>query len=183
MSDKYVVKPIEQGSSVGISITDDIDEAIELVQRATEEFGDCMIEEFIAGREITAGILCGEALPIIEIRPRNQFYDYHAKYVDEGTEFLFDTISDSSLRGYIQSQAMDSFKSLGCRGFGRVDFILGGEGQVYALEVNTIPGFTSHSLLPQAAAKARIDMAGLCGAIVEAALQDKGAWACGEAGI
>ncbi len=183
MADKYIVKPVRQGSSVGISITDDIDEAIAMAQRTTGQFGDCMIEEFIAGREITVGILCGEALPIIEIKPRSQFYDYHAKYVDEGTEFLFDTISDASLRRDIQAKAMDCFEALGCRGFGRVDFILDDNGKLYALEVNTIPGFTSHSLLPQAAAKAGIDMAGLCGAIVEAAFKVKATSACRGAGI
>jgi D-alanine-D-alanine ligase len=179
MGEKFVVKPVCQGSSVGISITDSCDEAVELAQSTSREYGDCIIEQFIAGREITVGVLCGEAMPIIEIRSRSLFYDYNAKYVDEGTQFLFDTITDSSLRGDIASAAMDCFHALGCRGFGRVDFILTDDGKAYALELNTIPGFTSHSLLPRAAARTGLTMPMLCKKIVEETLRDNEARCCG----
>lgn len=171
--DKYVIKPIRQGSSVGVEIVTGAQAAVEAARKCRSEFGDCMIEEFIAGREITVGILQGEALPIIEIRTRGGFYDYHAKYLDEQTEFLFDTITDAEVTARIKTAARDCFEWLRCRGFGRVDFVLGEDGAAYVLEVNTIPGFTTHSLLPMAAAKAGFSMSALCMRIIEAALENK----------
>ncbi|MFH1717657.1 MAG: D-alanine--D-alanine ligase [Planctomycetota bacterium] len=167
--DKYVVKPVRQGSSVGISIVSTPHEAVDAAEKTFREFGDCMIEEFVPGREVTVGILCDRALPIIEIRTKSSFYDYHAKYVDEQTEFLFDTIADPVAAADIERAAIDCFHKLGCRHFGRVDFIVTDEGTAFALEVNTIPGFTSHSLLPKAAAKTGLSMSGLCTRIIEAA--------------
>jgi len=172
-SEKYVVKPTRQGSSVGIKIVDSPRAAAKAAKECIEEFGDCMVERFIAGKELTVGVLCGEALPIIEIRPRSNFYDYYAKYIDNGTEYLFDTISDSRLVAQIQKEALKCFEALGCRDFARVDFILSENGKCYALEVNNIPGFTSHSLLPKAAAKAGTGMSRLCTKIVEAAMARK----------
>jgi len=173
LGNKYVIKPIRQGSSVGISIVDSAQKAVVAGRNVLKEFGDCMIEKFIAGPELTVGILCNQPLPIIEIRPANNFYDYRAKYVDEQTEFLFDTIADASLVWEIQKAALDCFNVLGCRHMARVDLILGDDGKPYVLEVNTIPGFTSHSLLPKAAARAGISMSELCIKIVQAALEDK----------
>jgi len=166
---KFVVKPVRQGSSVGISIVSTQEEAIASAQKTLCEFGDCMIEEFVPGREITVGILCEQALPIIEIRTKSSFYDYHAKYVDEQTEFLFDTIADTAVVDNIKQAAIDCFHALGCKHFARVDFILSGDGTAYALEVNTIPGFTSHSLLPKAAAKTGLAMSDLCRKIIDTA--------------
>lgn len=165
---QYVVKPIRQGSSVGVSIVSTHVEALAAAQQTLAEFGDCMIEQFIPGREVTVGILCGRALPVIEIRTQGTFYDYHAKYVDEQTEFLFETIEHPAAAA-ISRAAVDCFNALGCRHFARVDFILSNEGVAYALEVNTIPGFTSHSLLPKAAAKTGLSMGDLCAKIIQAA--------------
>jgi len=167
--DKYVVKPVRQGSSVGVSIVSTPHEAVDAAEKTFREFGDCMIEEFVPGREVTVGILCDRALPIIEIRTKSGFYDYHAKYVDEQTEFLFDTIADPVAAADIKRAALDCFHKLGCRHFARVDFIVTDEGTAFALEVNTIPGFTGHSLLPKAAAKAGLSMSGLCTRIIETA--------------
>ncbi len=169
LADEYVVKPIKQGSSVGVRIIAEVNEVIDAVQETFREFGDCMIEKFIPGKEITVSILEDAALPIIEIRSQTGFYDYQAKYIDEHTEYLFDTIMDPALRAQIEQAAMDCFLVLGCRHFARVDFILGSEEIAYALELNTIPGFTMHSLLPKAAAKAGLTMSDLCSKIVKAA--------------
>jgi len=166
---KYVIKPVRQGSSVGVSIVSTAAEALATARQTLAEFGDCMIEQFVCGREVTVGILCGRALPIIEIRTQNAFYDYQAKYVDEGTQFLFDSIEDPAAVARVSRAAVDCFNALGCRHFARVDFILSQEAVPYALEVNTIPGFTSHSLLPKAAAKTGLSMSQLCVKIVEAA--------------
>lgn len=168
-SEKYVIKPVRQGSSVGVCIVSTPHNAIRAAQKTLDEFGDCMIEEFIEGREITVGILCEQALPIIEIRAKDGFYDYHAKYVDEQTQYLFDTISEPSVVAEIEKAAISCFDALACRHFARVDFILTNGNNIYALEINTIPGFTSHSLLPKAAAKAGVSMSDLCRKIIETA--------------
>jgi D-alanine-D-alanine ligase len=172
-ADKYVIKPLRQGSSIGVTIVTDWRKVIPVAQETFSQFGDCMIEKFVPGRDVTVGILCDQPLPIIEIRTKTDFYDYHAKYLDEQTEFLFDTIEDPVLEKKIEATALDCFRVLGCRHFARVDFILGQDGVPHALEVNTIPGFTDHSLLPKAAAKAGISMSDLCVKIVEAALAEK----------
>jgi len=171
LAETYVVKPIRQGSSVGLCIAADWREAIAAAQECLNEFGDCMVEELIPGRDITVGILCNQALPIIELRTQSGFYDYQAKYLDEQTEFLFDTIEDPALTANIKAAALDCFNALGCRHFARVDFRLGNDGIAYALELNAIPGFTTRSDLPKAAAKAGLSMSDLCIRIIEAALE------------
>lgn len=168
LSGRFVVKPLRQGSTIGVTMADDPRSALADARHCSSKFGDCMIEEFIAGREITVGILENQALPIIEIRPKTGFYDYLAKYVDEGTEFLFDTI-DPTLAATIKTGALDGFNALGLRHFARLDFILGNDQKAYVLEANTIPGLTTHSLLPKAAAKVGFSMSDLCLKIVEAA--------------
>jgi D-alanine-D-alanine ligase len=173
VADRYVVKPIRQGSSVGVKIVDGVQSAIAAAQECATEFGDCMIEESIQGRLITVGVLGDQSLPIIEIRTKRDFYDYDAKYIDAGTEYLFNTIDDRQLTATIADAALVCFNVLGCRHFGRVDFILGEDRKAYVLEVNTIPGFTAHSLLPMAAAKAGYSMGELCVKIVEAALEEE----------
>lgn len=168
-ADRYVIKPLRQGSAIGVSIVDDPKSALTAALQCRDEFGDCMIEEYIHGREITVGIAENQALPIIEIRSKTGFYDYHAKYTDERTEYLFDTIEQRALITRINAAALDCFHALGCRHFARVDFILGDDGAAYTLELNTIPGFTTHSLLPKAAAKIGLSMSDLCVKIIEAA--------------
>ena len=173
LGEKFVVKPTRQGSSVGITIVKNPDQAIVIAEKTLAEFGDCMIEQYIEGREITVGILGSMALPIIEIRAKNGFYDYHAKYIDDKTEFLFDSINDTQLAESIQATAVKCFDCLNCRDFARVDFILAKDEKVYVLEVNTIPGLTSHSLVPLAVAKAKISMSELCTRIISSAMAEK----------
>src|SRR4030042_2129686 len=143
---KFVIKPIRQGSSVGIQIVDSISEAVTAAEECLTTFGDCMLEEFIAGREITVGILENKTLPVIEIRTAHQFYDYDAKYNDDNTQFLFDTIQDTGLLKKINDVALKTFNTLGCRDFSRIDMILGKDNTPYVIDINTIPGFTTHSL-------------------------------------
>lgn len=169
LGSKFVVKPARQGSTIGVSIVNDTKSALEAARQCRSRFGDCILEEYIAGREITVGILENRALPIIEIRPKTGFYNYEAKYIDEKTEFLFDTIDDPALIDKISEDALTCFDALGCRHFARADFILSSGGIPYILEVNTIPGFTNHSLLPMAAAKTGLSMSDLCTTIIEAA--------------
>jgi len=169
LAGEYIVKPIREGSSVGVRIVTGVREVISTAEQTLNEFGDCMIEQFVPGKEITVGILEEQTLPIIEIRSKTGFYDYQAKYIDEQTEYLFDTIIQPALLIQIEQDAMDCFRALGCRHFARVDFILSDEPIAYALEINTIPGFTTHSLLPKAAEKAGLTMSELCSKIITAA--------------
>jgi len=164
---RFVIKPIRQGSSVGVHIVGSCDEAVSAARQVYAEFGDCMIEAFVRGREITVGVLGRQALPIIEIRSKTGFYDYHAKYISDQTQYLFDTIEDEAVRARIAKATMACFDSLGCRNFARVDFIVAEDGTPYVLEVNTIPGFTTHSLLPKAAARTGLAMSALCSQIVQ----------------
>ena len=173
VGEKFVVKPVTEGSSVGVEIVEGKGSAAKAAKKCLERFGDCMIEEFIAGREITVSVVCGKTLPILEIKSKTGFYDFDAKYVDDATEFLFDTIEEKKLVGEINASAMTCFNVLGCRHFGRIDFILGADNVAYVLEINTIPGFTSHSLLPKAGARAGMAMSDLCVKIIEAALKEE----------
>jgi D-alanine-D-alanine ligase len=172
LSPKYVIKPLREGSTIGITVADNPSQAIADAKKCSAEFGDCMIEEFIVGREFTVSVLGDIALPVLEIRPKVGFYDYHAKYIDTGTQYLFDTLDNPALVAQMQKYAVDCFNALGCRGAARVDFILDNAGAPYALEINTIPGMTSHSLLPKAAEKAGMSMSRLCLKMIEMAVND-----------
>ncbi len=169
LGSRFVVKPLRQGSSVGVYVVASRDEAVAAAQKVRDEFGDCMVESFVEGCEATVGVLGRQPLPIIEIRSKTGWYDYQAKYLDDRTEYLFDTIEDGTVRARLADAAMACFDALGCRDFSRVDFIVSRDGTPYALEANTIPGFTTHSLLPKAAAKVGIPMTELCVRIVRAA--------------
>jgi D-alanine-D-alanine ligase len=172
MGPRVVVKPIRQGSSVGVTILDSSDRVPATCQQTLAEFGDCMVEQFIAGREVTVGVLLGRPLPVIEIRPVKGFYDYHAKYVDDHTQYLFGTLPSATERS-LHVQALKAFDALGLRHLARIDFILDVNGTAYALEANAIPGMTSHSLLPKAAAQVGLSMPELCSQVVMAAYETK----------
>lgn len=169
---KYVVKPVSDGSSVGVNIVEGARAAITQCRINKNVSTNYMIEEFIPGREITVGILNGRALPILEIKPKVGFYNYHAKYIDESTGYLFDTITDRALIERINTDALKCFDCLGCRHVARVDFILTDGGTAYALEINTIPGMTVHSCVPKAAEKIGVSMSELCAGIVRQAMAD-----------
>ena len=175
LGERFVVKPVRQGSSVGVYVVDGGREALATAQRVYDEFGQTMIEPFVFGREITVGVLDRRTLPIIEIRSKTGFYDYHAKYADDRTEYLFDTVESQAVRDGLAREALACFDALGCHHFARVDFILADDGTAYALEVNTIPGFTAHSLLPKAAARVGVSMDRLCAQIVGMAWSQRNA--------
>jgi D-alanine-D-alanine ligase len=171
LGETVVIKPVSDGSSFGVQIIE-AEKAPTAAVKTFQEFGSCMVEEFIAGREITVGILNGKALPIIEIRSKAGFYDYQAKYVGDSTEYLFDTIDDNELVARINSIAIESFNLVGCRHFGRVDMILSDASVPYFLEINTLPGFTTHSNFPKAAGKAGLSNSQVCMEIIAAAMKD-----------
>jgi D-alanine-D-alanine ligase len=166
---RFVVKPAREGSSTGVEIVKGIENTIIAAKECLRKYGKSLIEEFVDAREFTVGILNGQALPIIEICPKEGFYDFQAKYVSQSTQYLFDTLEDPLTSGRMSECAVKCFGLSGCRGFARVDFLLDQQGNFYLLELNTIPGFTSHSLLPKAAKKQGLSAGRLCVKILESA--------------
>ncbi len=159
-----VIKPNDQGSTVGLTILkeeseDEFHQAIELALRYSEK---ALIEEFIEGRELTVGILGNEALPIVEITTEGGFYDYHHKYTAGMSFHTCPADLPTEIADGIQSAALRAFEACGCRGYGRVDFRLQPDGKYFCLEINTLPGMTELSLLPDAAKAAGISFGELC---------------------
>jgi len=166
-----VVKPVNGGSSVDITIARTADERDEVMSEVVDAYGRVMLERFVTGREVTVGILGEEALPVLEIVPARRFYDYTAKYADDsGTRYVFDHGIADELCREAQEAALVAHRSLCCRDMSRVDFILDTEDNLQVLEINTIPGFTGHSLLPMAAAKAGISFEQLVDRIARMAM-------------
>jgi len=170
-----VVKPPREGSSVGISkVTEPENLAAAVVAAcAADDRGDALVEAYIPGREWTVGVLGGEALPVVEIFAPGGWYGFEEKYTKGVTGFgIPDAVEDQPLIAKAQCYALLAYEALGCRGVSRVDFRLSPEGELYVLEVNTVPGMTSTSLLPQAAAKAGINFNELCSKLIELAAHD-----------
>jgi len=177
-----VVKPSHEGSSVGITRVHapaDLPAAIELASRYD---GELVIEELIEGGEFTVGILDGEALPSIQIVPKGAFYDYHAKYVAEDTEYLCPGLEGEAERE-LRALAVRAFETSGASGWGRVDVMRDRDGNNFLLEVNTTPGMTSHSLVPKAAKAVGIDFETLCWRILETSFDKEAQIASGKAQI
>ena len=161
-----VVKPPLEGSSIGLTIVGEKEKLAPAVALALR-YGDCaLVESFIAGKELTVGILGDRALPVIQIVPKNGIYDYHSKYTPGQTEYLVPAPLEAVIAAKVQKIALAAFKALECEDFGRVDVILEDNGDAFVLEVNTIPGFTETSLLPKAARAAGIGFEALCDKIL-----------------
>lgn len=168
---KVCVKPIDQGSSVDTYIVPDAMPLADAVNLLLTKYEQALVEQYIDGSELTVGVLGGEPLPVIEIVPASPFYDYHAKYQADDTQYIVNPPMPASLLKQAQELSLTVFSTLGCRDLSRVDWRVDKEsGSLYLLEVNTMPGFTSHSLLPMAAAAKGIDFANLCQRLVEMAM-------------
>ena len=175
-----VVKPPREGSSVGISKVSRPEEwakALDVALAAQGGVGEVIVEEFIPGREMTVGVIDGEALPVLEIVAKGGWYGYDEKYNSEETRYPFYGEDDSKeIPGCpaekLQKIALDAYKALGCRGVTRVDFRVSPMGRCYVLELNTSPGFTSHSLVPKAGMKTGLSFAGVCDRILQSARHD-----------
>lgn len=167
-----VVKPPRQGSSFGVHRVFREAEWDAALTEALGYNGEVVVEEYIPGRELTVGIVGGQALPVVEIRAPDSNYDYRAKYTRGVTEYLAPAPLPEATARRCGDLAVRTFEVLGGRGFGRVDFRLREDGALFVLELNTIPGFTETSLLPKAAAAAGLPFTDLCRRIIELALAE-----------
>lgn len=175
-----VVKPARQGSSVGVVRVERREDLAAACAEAGRYDEWLLVEEWIAGRELTVAVLEGRALPVIEIRPRTGWFDYRAKYEKGQTEYLVPAPLDEEVRRRAEALAVEAQSCLGCRDLVRVDMMLDKEGRLFVLEVNTIPGFTETSLVPKAARAAGWSFERLCMRLVELAAQ-RGGIRCGAA--
>ena len=168
-----VVKPAREGSTLGVSITKGEEEYLSALDRAFQYDRRIFVEEYIDGREVTVGILNGSPLPVIEILPRKEFFDFQAKYTEGLTDFKVPAPLPRDVYQETQTLALRAHRALGCRGMSRVDMKVNGFGKPYVFEVNTVPGMTPLSLLPKAARAAGISFPQLCCKLIEIALRDK----------
>ncbi len=175
-----VVKPAREGSTIGVSIVKEEEELPPALKRASECDDEVLVEKFIKGKEVTVGILGDEPLPIIEIAPKSGFYDYRSKYTKGETQYIIPARLPREKYLLAQEMSLKAFKSLGCSGCVRVDLMTDGEGNPYVIDVNTLPGMTETSLVPQAAQYAGISFVELAEQILlSASLRIE----CGEWGI
>ncbi|MCX5667654.1 MAG: D-alanine--D-alanine ligase [Candidatus Omnitrophica bacterium] len=166
-----VVKPHLEGSSIGLSIVRDKDSLQGAIDKAFEYGDKVILEEYIDGRELTVGILNDEALPVIEIVPRNKVYDYDAKYKDSDTKYLVPAPIPEDISNEARRLGVLAHRVLGCRSFSRVDMMMALSGDIFVLEVNTVPGMTERSLLPKAARATGLRFSSLCVKILEDAVR------------
>lgn len=157
-----VVKPRNEGSSIGLSTVHDVKDLSGATDNAFKYGDKILIEEFIKGRELTVGILDDKPLPVVEIVPEHGCYDYKAKYESAKTRYLVPAPVDNDRIDWAKKIGLAAHRSLGCKSFSRVDIMMDAAGEMYVLEVNTIPGLTSRSLLPKAAEAEGIRFPDLC---------------------
>jgi D-alanine-D-alanine ligase len=165
-----IVKPSKQGSTVGLSLVKKREDIAPAIEEASKYDDEVMIEQFIPGRELTVGILGDIALPVGEIFPKHEIYDYECKYTAGMASEEFPAKLSKEATEKVQQQALQAFKALKLRGYARIDFRLTTEGEFYCLEANTLPGMTELSLIPQGAAAMGIGFPELCERIVKLAL-------------
>ena len=166
-----VVKPVDSGSSIGVAIAKTREE-LESALRENAALGRVMLEEYIKGREIDVGVLDGEALPSIEIIPKKGFYDYANKYQAGAALEICPSEIDPALEKRLGEMTVRIHNALGLSGYSRSDFKLDAAGEIYFLEINTLPGMTPTSLMPQEAAAAGVSYEELCRRVIEIALRE-----------
>lgn len=166
-----VVKPSSEGSTIGVTIVRDEGELLEAMNLAFSYGSEVLMEEYIPGREITVGVLDETPLPVIEIVPKEEFYDYQAKYTKGMTEYIIPARLSDGLYKKVQDLGLRVYEVLECKGVSRVDMRVDREDNPYVLEINTVPGMTETSLIPMAAKEIGIDFPELIERILESALR------------
>lgn len=172
---RVIVKPVHEGSSIGMSVAESAAELREAYLAASRYDAEVFAERWIAGAEFTVAVLGDDALPVIRLETAHTFYDFDAKYVSDQTRYLIPCGLAQSAEESIRALALTAYRSLGCVGWGRVDVLQDAGGEFQLLEVNTIPGMTDHSLVPMAAAAAGMSFGELVLRILALSLQPGGA--------
>ena len=175
LGETCVIKPNKDGSSVGITITHSKEEVEQALTHLFSVSNDILIEKYITGTEVTVVVLGNkdpQALPVIEIVPHAEFYDYEVKYSANGADHIIPARLPEDVYNKVQTYAVKAHKALGCKGMSRSDFIITNDGSCVILETNTIPGMTPTSLLPDAARAIGYDFGTVCEKIIEFALED-----------
>lgn len=165
-----VLKPVRQGSSIGLQFVERVEDWPAALKETLCHDSQALVEPRIRGRECTAALLGGRALPLVEVRPRSGAYDYRSKYTNGETEYLCPAAFDAATTARIQDAARGAFQAVGGRDYARVDVMVTAAGEPVVLEVNTLPGMTETSLFPKAAAAAGLSYSELCQRMVELAL-------------
>ncbi|MBI4397183.1 MAG: D-alanine--D-alanine ligase [Elusimicrobia bacterium] len=169
----WVVKPASQGSAIGVRIVRKATEWRGALKEAFKLDEEILVEQMVAGREITVAVLGGRTLPVIEIVPKHAFYDFHSKYAKGGSEHIVPARLPAPVLEKASRLALDAFRAVGCRHFGRVDIMVPKSGKPTLLEINTLPGLTDTSLLPDAAKAAGLSFDDLILEILSLALAKK----------
>ena len=171
-SKAFVLKPTNKGSSIGVHLCSNFD-ALQVAWAEVQD-GYWMIEPYVHGRELTVGILHGKALGVGEICPKEGFYDYHNKYTEGACEYIFPARLEDTVTECLRRFSEIFFKVAACRDFGRADFVMDADGNVWFLEMNTIPGMTVQSLLPKSVACVGISFEELLKRLIEGACERSG---------
>lgn len=168
-SPPLVVKPVRQGSSVGLQFIEHRDDWRPALEECLRHDREALVEERIIGRELTVGILDGVALPLVEVRPKQGAYDFHNKYTRGATDYFCPAPLDPAIASAASEAALGAFAAVGGRDYARVDVMLRSNGSPVVLEINTLPGMTETSLLPKAAAASGLSYTQLCQRMIELA--------------
>jgi D-alanine-D-alanine ligase len=169
-----VVKPATEGSALGVEIVENPDDVAAAIERVFEIDDKILLEQFLTGTEITVAVLGNDdayALPIIQIVPMGEFYDFESKYAPGGSKHICPAPFEEDVAACIKEYAVAAHHALGCSGVSRSDFIVDADGKPWILETNTIPGMTATSLLPDAARAAGMSFPELCTALINYALE------------
>jgi D-alanine-D-alanine ligase len=153
----FFIKPSNEGSSIGIDKIKNEQQYKEAFLKTSKIDSNVIVEKFVDGEEFTVGIVNGKFLPVIKIKPTNEFYDYEAKYLKDDTQYICPSGIEKNKETLIAQEALEAFNSIGCSSWGRVDFMMDKKNDHFFIEVNTSPGMTSHSLVPMAAKEIGID--------------------------
>ena len=165
-----VVKPNDEGSTIGLTICRGDVEVLAAVEKAREFSKKVLVEEYIPGHELTVAVLGQQAFPVLEIKPKSGFYDYENKYTAGKTEYVVPADLPDNVSKHLRQQAQLAFNSVGCESYARVDFRVTNDFKAYCLEVNTLPGMTSTSLFPKMAGAAGVSFEDLIDRIIKYAL-------------
>ena len=169
LGEQVVLKPNDQGSSVGLTLTENLAELAAALERVTP--GTWLAEQRIRGRELSVGVLRGTAMGVVEIRPKSGVYDYTSKYTKGATEYFAPAPLEAGVTVSVLRAAETAYAACGCRDYARVDFILSEKNELYLLEINTLPGMKETSLLPMSARCAGMDFTALVRELVSPALE------------